>query len=114
MRTTEETATLAVDEALSAYHKSDKRPEAERLELSNKVQEARRDLMATLAVGANDCPDDKIAAVGMLKRPTYYDSNLELQVPDVYEVGCPLCPKRSRGTTPKEAVAKWNAGEYRK
>lgn len=111
MKLTEETASLAVNDALAAYHKSEKRPEAERLELSHKVQEARQGLMSALAVGANDCPKDKSAAVGMLKRPAYQDSD-GIDQPPVYEVGCPVCPLRSRGNTPKDAVAKWNAKEY--
>lgn len=107
-----------------------------RAELSTQIRDLQVQLQDELSKGAKPCPDGADhRVIGMLKRPTYYDSDRDMQMPEIWEVGCIVCPpvlvedsdgtelngkkvKRwshsARGATPKEAVEKWNAGKWLK
>lgn len=50
--------------------------------------------------------------IGMQKTPDILDKDGHLKAGAVYEVGCPLCPVRARGSSPEKAVALWNEGTH--
>lgn len=101
------------------------------------IKKVRGDLGEKLAEGAGDCPNCGYPPVGMLKTPSYFDQRNQVQMPDVFEIGCIVCPpvyveradgedrrldgkpakvkRRSysaRGITQAEAASKWNLGEF--
>jgi hypothetical protein len=69
---------------------------AEREQLTAQIREATVALQDSLAKGAKACPDGTAdnphRVVGMLKTPAHYDSASGMEIPDVYEVGCIVCP----------------------
>jgi hypothetical protein len=69
---------------------------AEREGLSTQIREATVQLQNSLAKGAKACPnetkDNPHRVIGMLKTPAHYDSASGMEIPDVYEVGCIVCP----------------------
>jgi len=69
-------------------------------EKSKKVKTLIGKLAAALASGADVCPKDGSAAIGMRRKA------------GLYEVGCLACANRAQGETAAEAVENWNAGEY--
>ena len=48
---------------------------------------------------------------GMLKRPAFLEKD-GTEIPPKYEVGCTKCPAYARGSTPQQAVEKWNSSEW--
>jgi hypothetical protein len=79
---------------------------------TQKVKDLQAKLQDHLAQGAKACKRDKDhRIIGMLKRPSFIDRD-QIEQPPLYEVGCSVCPERSRANTAKEAVSRWNAGKY--
>src|SRR5690242_14932312 len=70
----------------------DTAPRAQVEAASRAVTILQRQLLALIADGGKPCPEDAVDPIGLKKRP------------GVYEVGCPVCTRRSRGETPAEAV----------
>jgi hypothetical protein len=80
-----------IDELGSKYRKSKSIPERE--QLSTDIRQLQVAMQDTLASGANTCPDGKDhRVIGMLKTPTHWNEQFQMQMPDVYEVGCLICP----------------------
>ncbi len=100
------------------------------------VRQYRAQLGEHLAKGADTCSNCGNDVIGMVKTPVYTNRD-GVEMPAVYEVGCIVCPpfwvdseagddvtldgkkakikRRSysaRAVSVKEAVRKWNAGEW--
>jgi hypothetical protein len=134
-----------IDELGTAYRESDS--VSGRQELSTQIRDRQIELQDLLSKGAKSCPDgDDHRVIGMLKCPEHWDSNVGMVIPDVFEVGCVVCPPvlipfdekehrigidhptekdaggnarkvvrwshSARGWSPKEAVDKWNDGDW--
>lgn len=112
MRTEQELNGL-ITEAKSAYHEIvDTGNRHELAAAAKAVTDLQAELQATLAAGADPCPECAAQPIGLLKRPAIYKGGL-LEVGPVYEVGCLVCDvRRARGSTPAQAVESWNAGEH--
>lgn len=52
------------------------------------------------------------APIGMVKTPDIFDKDGHLKAGAVYEVGCPYCPCRARGSSAEKAVDLWNEGKH--
>lgn len=80
-----------VDKLGEKYRASDSVSAREKLVAD--IEDAQTALQDELAKGAKACPDGKDhRVVGMLKTPAHYDSASGMDIPDVYEVGCIVCP----------------------
>lgn len=93
-----------IDALQAEYHKLVSEGKTLVVDLEEKVNKLlglKTDLHEMIADGAHDCPDCGAKAIGRhkTKHPEY----------DIFEVGCPSCPTRSRGPTPEKAVERWNA-----
>jgi len=66
----------------------------------------------TLAAGGKSCPECKVAPITMLKTPEVKDGDGNLMSGAIFETGCPICVRRSRGGTEEAATEKWNKREF--
>lgn len=121
-----------IDEKGVAYRASTDTVEREKL--SAELGELQREFHDARLIGADACPDGEDHKVWvMLKTPGHWNSQYQMQMPDLYEVGCITCPAvlverengtelngkkvrrwshSARGTTPEEAVKNWNSGKW--
>lgn len=86
---------------------------AEMEPLADEIKKLMKQRNGLLSKGAKDCPAKECEAgsvIGMLVRDSFEDRGVTM--PKIYEVGCLSCPLRARGTTPEEAVEKWNKKDY--
>lgn len=91
-----------IEELRQQYHEAvgaDEKPSVTR-ELADQIKDLQEQRSTMLSEGAEECPTCGNKPIGMKKRR------------GEYEVGCPLCPTRSRGESVEEAVYWWNKGEY--
>jgi hypothetical protein len=80
-----------LDEKGEAYKASDSVTEREKL--TTEIRDLQVQLQDSLADGATACPDGADhRVIGMLKTPAHYDNITGMDVPDLYEVGCVVCP----------------------
>lgn len=98
-----------IDEKGEAYRASTNIVEREKL--STEIRELTVQLQDTLSEGANACPDGADhRVIGMLKTPTHWNHIYQMQMPDLYEVGCLTCPavlvEREGGTVVERAGGK--------
>lgn len=77
---------------------------------NQQMKQLQAELSSLLSFGANPCPRCSSLPHGMIFR-TQIVSGVKV---NLYEVGCLNCKNTSaRGSSAKEAVEKWNNGEYR-
>lgn len=84
-------------------------PAAKVAVISDKIKAKREELCKVLSTGAKPCPVTGWTPIGMLKRKSFTDKNGDN--PPIYEVGTEWKRATARGSTPEQAIKKWNDPE---
>lgn len=111
MTITEQSLIEKIDRARVKYMSYVHSDPAKAYEASQVVKAGQKELAEFLSQGAKLCKSCQVFPHGMLKRPAFLEKD-GTEIPPKYEVGCTKCPAYARGSTPQQAVEKWNSSEW--